>query len=819
MGEVISDANGAMLKLTASLGATLAALVAGCCAPAAAITRELPASAASGDSYTWTGAGTTENWSDAGNWTCSGTGCTTGSTPISDPYSDVVFPASPSSGIYDATIDQSVDVDTLTIDSPQYGISGSGALTVDGATELQGSIETGSADQTYNGPVTLGPDQTEEVATSGLVTFDSTVNAAVAGDSAFVVEAPAVFDAPVGADGALYSLSDSGAYAKTIDTSEIVTTAGVVFSGPTTLETDTSISGDALGFGPIDGGYALTLDGDATIGGDVGATAPLAQLTVNGTATLPDTVTTTGAQLYEQGASFAGSATVDASSVTFDGPVAVNGALTVTGSARLLGGASGLTNFTVTEVLSLAGGTLELTGNLDAGGGLQATAGEVDLDGDGIQQLQGSGFTFAGLQVSGGSTLDLNGNSASATSLAGSGAITNSGGAATLTASPSGSDGYDGTISGPIALTMSGSGSLTLSGDNTYAGVTDVDSGALDVTGALAGELDIAGGGSAVVSGTVYGAATVNGGTLDCQDGTLDGGDVTNLGGTLTGAPAAPSNVSASPGRQSATVSFAPGQANCYPLSSYTVTAEPGGETATGSASPITVTGLSSDASYTFTVTERNPIGSTTSAASRPVTTASDSPPTATISEPASGGRYVLSQRVPTSFSCTEAAGGPGISSCADSNGATGGSGMLDTSRLGQHTYTVTAISRDGQRGSTSLSYSVVPPNDFSVRPRRPTITSCGVAKLRLLLPWSGELAVVETGKRGTAFARAAAAIPERGTKTLAIRPDRRTEQRLEHHHHPLVLRMRLSFTPTGGTTRAKQISGLRVRGVCRTRR
>lgn len=78
---------------------------------------------------------------------------------------------------------------------------------------------------------------------------------------------------------------------------------------------------------------------------------------------------------------------------------------------------------------------------------------------------------------------------------------------------------------------------------------------------------------------------------------------------TTANTPSTPSAPTATAGIQSAQVSFTAPASNGSSITGYTITSSPGGITASGSSSPITVTGLTGGTSYTFTVIATNGVG------------------------------------------------------------------------------------------------------------------------------------------------------------------------------------------------------------------
>lgn len=178
-------------------------------------------------------------------------------------------------------------------------------------------------------------------------------------------------------------------------------------------------------------------------------------------------------------------------------------------------------------------------------------------------------------------------------------------------------------------------------------------------------------------------------------------------------------------------------------------------------------------------------------------------PPSASVSAPAANARYVRGSRVLAAYGCTEGKYGPGLSSCA---GSVAGGGPIDTGARGRHTFVVTAVSRDGQRTTTAVGYTVVlPSNHFRVSHLR--LGRRGVLRLWVRIPGPGSVFVRETVRmkhdsHRFVFARTRRHPAQGGLRRMAITPNGRGRRYVRGLGHRLGLRLYLSYRPTGGMIR-----------------
>jgi hypothetical protein len=182
---------------------------------------------------------------------------------------------------------------------------------------------------------------------------------------------------------------------------------------------------------------------------------------------------------------------------------------------------------------------------------------------------------------------------------------------------------------------------------------------------------------------------------------------------TKPGSPTGVSAVDVGTGRAynngAATVSFTPSTSGDT-AASYTVTSTPGSYSASGTSSPIVVTGLQSNTSYTFKVFASNAAGSSTESVASEAITATTVPQTPTITGVTAG-----FEKVDIAFS-SGATGGKAISTYtvtkSDSGTTTGASSPISyTSLTGgtSYTFTITATNANGTSAASTASSSATP--------------------------------------------------------------------------------------------------------------
>lgn len=201
-------------------------------------------------------------------------------------------------------------------------------------------------------------------------------------------------------------------------------------------------------------------------------------------------------------------------------------------------------------------------------------------------------------------------------------------------------------------------------------------------------------------------------GTLEFYTGTSWGSIATfpqpptNLVATDVGTSRAYNNASAS-------IAFNASTANGgSTITSYKITSSPGGFFATGSSSPIVITGLQSNTSYTFTGTSTNSIGE------GGASVASSSVLATTIPQPAIIGVATVLSTSSVSVSFTpQGTGGKSVTYTVNSNvgsfSASDASSPITVNGAfvdgTSYTFTVTASNANGSAAASSASNSVVP--------------------------------------------------------------------------------------------------------------
>ncbi len=245
----------------------------------------------------------------------------------------------------------------------------------------------------------------------------------------------------------------------------------------------------------------------------------------------------------------------------------------------------------------------------------------------------------------------------------------------------------------------------------------------------------------------------------------------------------------------------------------------PGIESCSGPVASGSPLDTSTPGSHSFAVTATSKDGQTATVTNHYTVIG---PPAVSITSPADGARYQRGQLVKAAYGCGEGVGGPGLRSCA---GPVAAGAPIDTNTVGQHSFTVTATSNDGQRVAKTVSYTVaLPDNRFTITHLRTRPN--GTVSFRLTLPGAGTADVLETAwldnfahttallqpaPRRFVFARSRLTISAAGVIMVTVHANQRGKRLVAHHRYAVVIRLWVSYTPTNGTQRNIGLYGLHL--------
>ena len=490
---------------------------------------------------TWTGAGATNNWSLAANW--SG-----GVVPVA--ADTVVFDGT---SVKNVTIDVNASVASLSINAGYTGtISQSAGRTITvgagGWTQASGIFVGGTSAMTVNGPFLLSAGSFTSTSgtftVTGNLTHSGGVLSALAGTVALSTSA-ATIDVP-GSDTFLNLTLVSGT--KTIAAGDVLTVTGVTtltagtLNGTGTLEAQgnlTVASGFTGGTATllVDGAGAQTFTGAATT-----AAGNLPLFVINkasGTLTLAGTIRTTNNWTYTAGTVDPAASTVVFAGGTVSGSQTLN-ALDFRANTTLAAG----TTLTATGSVSLTAGSLLGSGSLAAHGDVsQALAygggtATLAISGPGAQTLTGASTT-----ASGNLPLVVINKPSGTLTLAGTIRTSNNWTYSAGTVDPAASTVVfaGGTISGSQTLNavdFRANTTLAAGTTLTVGGSTTLSAGSLLGTGSLAAQGDVSqalayGGGTATLAISGPGAQTLTGASTTAS-GNLPLVVINKPSGTLT---------------------------------------------------------------------------------------------------------------------------------------------------------------------------------------------------------------------------------------------------------------------------------------------